>query len=186
MGDKSCQVKEKASASEVLAHFKDRIIGTPRRGSIHGVILREFARDCGLADSIEIKNFDWADFLLDALMDGDIDGACGTPALAVLAKRRGAKIILRPDEIWPFNPSHGIIARERLILASPLILEDFLVIHEEACNLLQESPQIAARLIHNAMRIIDEDFAREVVAISPKYCASLPDELMHRWLSCQC
>ena len=26
------------------------------------------------------------------------------------------------------------------------------------------------------MKVIDEDFAREVFRISPKYCASLPDE----------
>jgi len=174
IGDRSCQVKE--MASDALAQFKDRIIGTPRRGSIHDVVLREFARDCGLADSIEIKNFDWADFILDALMDGEIDGACGTPALAVLARRQGAKIILPPDNIWPFNPSYGIFAGERLILESPLTLENFLMLHEDACNLLRERPQIAASMMHNDIKIIDEDFAREVLAVSPKYCASLPDE----------
>jgi NitT/TauT family transport system substrate-binding protein len=30
--------------------------------------------------------------------------------------------------------------------------------------------------VHNDIKIIDEDFAREVLAVSPKYCASLPDE----------
>lgn len=174
IGEKSCQAREKAS--DALAQFKDRIIGAPRRGSIHDVILREFARDCGLADSIVIKNFDWADFILDALMDGEIDGACGTPSLAVLARQNGAKIILWPDKIWPFNPSYGIIAGERMILESPLTLDDFLMLHEEACNLLGESPKRAARMVHKNMEIIDEDFAREVMAFSPKYCASLPDE----------
>jgi NitT/TauT family transport system substrate-binding protein len=58
-------------------------------------------------------------------------------------------------------------------------LEDFLVLHEDACNLLGDRQQTAARLIHNAMSIIDEDFAREVLTVSPKYCASLPDEYIN-------
>ena len=128
---------------------------------------------------MEIKNFDWADFILDAMMDGEVDGACGTPPLAVLAARQGAKIILPPDKIWPFNPSYGIIATERLIQESPSLLEDFIRLHEDACNLLREHPEEAARLVHNVMEIIDQDFAREVFRVSPKYCASLPDEYIN-------
>jgi NitT/TauT family transport system substrate-binding protein len=110
------------------------------------------------------------------MMDGEIDGACGTPPLAVLAARQGARIILPPEKTWPFNPSYGIIATERLILESPSLLEDFLKLHEDACNLLREHPQKAARLVAGALKIIDEDFAGEVFRVSPKYCASLPDE----------
>jgi NitT/TauT family transport system substrate-binding protein len=174
IGSESCQVKE--TASDALAQFKGKIIGTPRRGSIHDVILRKLIKDGGFGDSIEIKNFDWADFILDAMMDGEVDGACGTPPLAVLAARQGAKIILPPHKIWPFNPSYGIIATQRLIQESPSLLGDFIKQHEDACNLLRENPQKAARLVHTVMKVIDEDFAREVFRISPKYCASLPDE----------
>ena len=151
----------------------------PRRGSIHDVMLRKLIRDFGLDGSVEIKNFDWADFILDAMIDGEVDGACGTPPLAVLAARQGAKIILSPDKIWPFNPSYGIIATERLIQESPSHLENFIGLHEDACNLLREHPQEAAELVHNVMEIIDRDFAREVFRVSPKYCASLPDEYIN-------
>lgn len=174
IGSESCQVKE--TASDALAQFKGKTVGTPRRGSIHDVILRKLIRDGGFGDSIEIKNFDWADFILDAMMDGEVDGACGTPPLAVLAARQGAKIILLPDKTWPFNPSCGIIATQRLIRESPSLLEDFLKLHEDACNILREHPQKAARRVAGVMKVIDEDFAREVFRISPKYCASLPDE----------
>ena len=109
-------------------------------------------------------------------MDGEVDGACGTPPLAILAARRGTKIILPPDKTWPFNPSYGIIATERLIRESPSLREDFLKLHEDACNLLREHPQKAARRAAGVMKIIDEGFAREVFQVSPKYCASLPDE----------
>ncbi len=174
IGSQSFQVKE--TASDALAQFKGKTIGTPRRGSIHDVILRKLINDSGLSNSIKIKNFDWADFILDAMMDGEVEGACGTPPLAVLAARQGAKIILPLEKTWPFNPSYGIIATQRLIQESPSLLEDFLRLHEDACNLLREHPQKAARRVASVIKIIDEDFAREVFRISPKYCASLPDE----------
>jgi len=174
IGGQSCQVKE--NTSDAVAQFKGKTIGTLRRGSIHDVILRKLINDCGLGNSIWIKNFDWADFILDAMMDGEVDGACGTPPLAVLARRLGAKILLLPCKTWPFNPSYGIIATDRLIMDSPSLLEDFIKQHEDACNLLRKHPEEAARLVHSVMKIIDEDFAREVFRVSPKYCASLPDE----------
>jgi NitT/TauT family transport system substrate-binding protein len=175
IGSRCLQVKE--TTKEALVQFKGKTIGTPRRGSIHDVILRKLIKDCGLGNSIEIKNFDWADFILDAMMDGEVDGACGTPPLAVLAARQlGAKIILPPCRTWPFNPSYGIIAMERLILESPSLLEDFLMLHEDACNLLREHPEEAAKLVHGVLEIIEENFALEVFQVSPKYCASLPNE----------
>jgi NitT/TauT family transport system substrate-binding protein len=52
------------------------------------VILRKLISDSGLSDDVKIKNYDWADFILDAMMDGEVDGACSTPLLAVLAARQ--------------------------------------------------------------------------------------------------
>jgi NitT/TauT family transport system substrate-binding protein len=164
-----------ATAKDALTQFKGKTIGTPGKGSIHDVILNKLIKDSGLIDSIEIKNFDWADFILDAMMDGEVDGACGTPPLSVLAARQlSAKIILPPHETWPFNPSYGIIATERLIHESPSIIEDFLKMHEDACNLIREHLVEAARRVHSVINIVDEDLAREVFRVSPKYCASLP------------
>jgi NitT/TauT family transport system substrate-binding protein len=175
IGGQSFRVLE--TAKDALAQFKGMTIGTPRRGSIHDVILRKLVKDCGLNDSIKIKNFNWPDFILDAIMDNEVDGACGTPPLAVLAARQlGAKIIHSPHKTWPFNPSYGIVATERLIHESPSILMDFLRLHEDACCLLRKHPEEAARLVHSVMKIIEEDFAKEVFRVSPKYCASLPDE----------
>jgi len=163
------------SAKEALTQFKGKTIGTPRRGSIHDVILRKLVADSGLKEEIRIENFEWADFILDAMMDGEVNGGCGTPPLAVLARRQlGAKIILEPAKTWPFNPSYGIVATERLIRDCPSVLENFLKVHEDACRLLRERPKEAAKLVHKAMKFIEEDFALEVFQISPKYCASLP------------
>ncbi len=165
------------TALDALAQFRGKTIGTPSRGSIHDVILRKLISDCGLSDEIAIENFDWADFILDAMMDGDVDGGCGTPPLAVLAKRQmGAKILLPPSQMWPYNPSYGIVATENFIRESPSLLEDFLLRHEDACRLLRERPMEAAKLVHMVMEIIEEEFALEVFLVSPRYCASLPAE----------
>jgi NitT/TauT family transport system substrate-binding protein len=175
IGGSGFQVGE--TAQEALAQFRGRTIGTPRKGSIHDVILRKLVSDCGLMGEIVIKNFDWADFILDAMMDGEVDGGCGTPPLAALARRQmGARILLPPSQVWPYNPSYGIVATERLIRESPSLVEDFLRHHEDACRLLRERPKEAAEIVHRAMLIIDEEFALEVFRISPRYCASLPDE----------
>ncbi|HWQ20527.1 MAG TPA: ABC transporter substrate-binding protein [Methanotrichaceae archaeon] len=161
----------------VLAQFKGRCIGTPRRGTIHDVILRKLLSESGLSSMAEVRNFDYADFIVDAMADGEIDGGCGTPPLAVLARRQiGAKILIPPSRMWPFNPSYGILASERLIQDQGPDLEGFIRLHEEACNLIRERPKKAAELVHEATGIIEEDFALEVFGISPKYCASLPGE----------
>jgi NitT/TauT family transport system substrate-binding protein len=70
-----------------------------------------------------------------------------------------------------------------MILESPSLLEDFIKLHEGACNLLREHPEEAARLVHSVMGIIEEDFAREVFRVSPKYCASLPEEYIDSTLA---
>lgn len=168
------------TVKEALTQFKGKAIGTPRKGSIHDVILRKMINDSGLEDEIKIENFDWADFIIDAMMDGEVDGGCGTPPLAVLTMRQlGAKIVLEPSKTWPFNPSYGIIATERLINDCPSVLKNFLKVHEDACRLLREEPREAAKLVQRAMKIIEEDFALEVFQISPKYCASLPSRYIN-------
>jgi NitT/TauT family transport system substrate-binding protein len=169
--------KSKGTVKDTLAQFEGRTIGTPRRGSIHDVILRKLTDDSRLSQKIKIENFDWAEFILDAMMEREIDGGCGTPPLAILARRQvEADVLLKPSEMWPFNPSYGITATERFIKNSPIALASFLRLHEDACNLLREKPKEAAELVHELMEIIGEDFAQEVIEVSPKYCASLPEE----------
>ncbi len=174
IGSSGYQICE--TAKDALSQLKGRTIGTPRSGSIHDVILRKLISDSGLDDEIAVKNYDWADFILDAMQDGEVDGACGTPPLAVLARRQmGAEIILPPSKTWPYNPSYGVVATEDWINDSSVI-EEFLRLHEDACNLIRERPKEAAKLVHSIVKIIEEDFALEVFNVSPKYCASLPEE----------
>jgi NitT/TauT family transport system substrate-binding protein len=165
---------------DTLAQFKGKAIGAPRRGSIHDVILKRIISQAGLEGKVGVKNFEWADFILDAMIEGEVDGACGTPPLAALAMHQmDAKVILAPPRLWPNNPSYGIIAAENLIQASPSVLEGFLKLHEDACNFIRERPREAAELVHKTMEIIERDFALEVFRMSPKYCASLPEEYIN-------
>jgi len=162
------------SMAEVLSRFSGRSIGTPPRGSIHDVIVNELLRQHGIHD-VTMKNYPWADFLPDALREGEIAAAAGTPALAVTARRYGnAHIIIPPALLWPFNPSYGIVVM-REMLEKRDVLAGFLLAHEAACEMIRHEPRTAAKTVAEITGMVDPDFVLETFRISPKYCASLPE-----------
>ncbi len=155
----------------VLAQFEGKVIGSPPKGSIHDVIIRHVIEEAGF--DIDVMNFPWTDFVLEALVDGEIEAAVGTPSLAVAASHAcGAKIIIPPRALWSSNPSYGIVVRKEL-LESPSGIMDFLKLHEKASNFIRKNPAEAARIVSQLTGIVDEDFVREAYSISPKYCAAL-------------
>ncbi len=160
----------------VLSQFEGKVIGSPPKGSIHDVIINNLIEQAGL--EIQVKNFPWTDFVLEALVDGDIDAAVGTPSLAVAAVRaKGARIIIPPDAMWPSNPSYGIVIRKELLDFPDKIIA-FLELHEKASNFIRENPGEAARIVSGLIGIVDEDFVMEAYRISPKYCASLSQDFV--------
>lgn len=157
---------------QVLKQFKNKILGTPTRGSIHDVIIRNLIDERG--ENIEVKNFSWADLIPEAIDNEEIAGAAGTPPLAVIsAQECAAKIVIPPHKLWPYNPSYGIVVRKELF-GNKNLLADFLTLHERACNLIREKPEEAASIISDAVKVVDSSFVIKVFQISPKYCASLP------------
>ncbi len=160
----------------VLSQFEGKVIGSPPKGSIHDVIINNLIEQAGL--EIQVKNFPWTDFVLEALVDGDIDAAVGTPSLAVAAVRaKGARIIIPPDAMWPSNPSYGIVIRKELLDFPDKIIA-FLELHEKASNFIRENPGEAARIVSGLIGMVDEDFVMEAYRISPKYCASLSQDFV--------
>lgn len=155
----------------VLSQFKGKTIGSPPAGSIHDVIIKDAVEKGGF--DIRVRNFPWTDFVLEALVDKEIDAAVGTPSLAVAAARAcSASIVIPPHILWPDNPSYGIIVRKKL-LDEPDIITDFLRVHEKASNIIRTKPQEAAKIVSSVSGIVDEDFVFRAYGISPKYCASL-------------
>jgi NitT/TauT family transport system substrate-binding protein len=160
---------------EFLSQFSGQAIGTPPKGSIHDVIVRTLLAGHGIGD-VTVKNYPWADFLPDALRQGEIAAAAGTPALAVTAERYGsAHLVVPPDRLWPFNPSYGIIVM-RGILEQRDLPARFLSAHESACELIRHHPRSAARTVAQTTGMVDEEFVMDAYRISPKYCAALPPE----------
>ncbi|MCK9632774.1 MAG: ABC transporter substrate-binding protein [Methanoregula sp.] len=160
---------------EFLSQFSGKAIGTPPKGSIHDVIVHELLREHGICD-VTVKDYPWADFLSDALVQGEIAAAAGTPALAVTAQRYGnAGLVVPPDKLWPFNPSYGIVVMRDMLEQKDLLLQ-FLLAHEEACELIRHDPRAAARIVATTTGMVDEAFVLDTYRISPKYCASLPRE----------
>ena len=155
-------------------------IGVPSKGSIHDVILRAKLEEEGI--EAEIVNYPWADMILEDFVDGKIDAVCGTPNLAVLAKKYGAEILYWPDELFPFNPSYGIVVRREILYSEKLV--DFLIKHEWACNLLREGRKhVSAKLSEYFGNLIDRETMEEILSLSPKYCASLPEEYIESTLN---
>lgn len=165
---------ECGSMAEFLSQISGRSVGTPPRGSIHDVIVNELLREHGARD-VAVKNYPWADFLPDALREGEIAAAAGTPALAVTARRYGnAHIVIPPDRLWPFNPSYGIVVL-RGMLERKELLAGFLRAHEAACEMIRHDPRAAAKTVSETTGMVDPGFVLETYRISPKYCASLPE-----------
>lgn len=170
-------LRDSGSLNAALSQFEGKIIGSPPKGSIHDVIINNAINEAKL--NIEVKNFAWTDFVLEALVDGDIDAAVGTPSLAVAAARAcDAKIIIPPHALWPDNPSYGIVIRKDL-MQSPDVILDFLKLHEKASNFIRAKPKEAAKIVSKLTGIVDEEFVMSAYMVSPKYCASLSSEFVH-------
>ena len=170
--NKFLSYRELGDIAKVLLQFNGSCLGTPTRGSIHDVIIRNLIDE--KAAPVEVRNYSWADLIPEAIDRGEVVGAVGTPPLAVLSKLECAtKIVIPPDSLWPYNPSYGIVVRKELF-SEQGILEDFLQLHEKASNLIREQPEEAATIVAREIMVVESDFVTQAFAISPKYCSSLP------------
>jgi NitT/TauT family transport system substrate-binding protein len=161
----------------VLRQFKGHAIGVPGTGSIHDVILRDCLEQHGLNKQIKVVNYPWADQVTEAMVRHDVTAAVGTPALAVAINRfAGGRILYPPSQMWPNNPSYGIVVDRGFLSRERGIIERFLVLHEEATAFIRREPRKAARLIADFVSVVDEQFVLDTIAVSPKYCAGLTHE----------
>ncbi|WMW22524.1 ABC transporter substrate-binding protein [Methanolobus mangrovi] len=162
-----------------LNQFKGLTIACPPAGSIHDVIIRNYIKDTGHENDIDVLNYEWADMIPEAIADGDIKVAVGTPSLAVVAKRYcDAKIVIPPEKLWPDNPSYGIVATCDIIENSSETLLKFIELHEKASAFICEHTGEAAKLISRTIKIVDEDFVRDMYEVSPKYSAGISENYM--------
>jgi len=163
--------------SDIMGQFSGGTIGVPGRGSIHDVILRDCLASAGLAGEISVKNFPWADMVLEAVVKEEVAAAFGTPALAVAVKRyAGGKVLYPPHLLRPNNPSYGIVADRQFLDSHGAAAEQFLMAHENATRALREEPAASAARIAGHIGFIDADFVLETIALSPKYCGQLTDD----------
>ncbi len=168
---------ESGDLRDILKQFRGLKIGVPGKGSIHDVIISEYLDRFNLKGEVGIVNFQWSDRIIDALNKGQLSAAAGTPALAVALNRyAGGKVLYPPSELWPGNPSYGIIAESNFLNEQHKTVERFLVLHEEATAFFRNRPREAAKIIADYIGIVDEDFIMDTLKISPKYCAQITNE----------
>lgn len=171
----TCSLDESHGMADVMRQFAGEKIGTPSEGSIHDIILRHILKESGL-DTGCVVNYPWADLIAEDVRRGRLAAAVGTPPLAVMCCTwYGMKIILPPESMWPFNPSYGIAVHAGM-LEEKSLLGDFLRLHEQACNMIRLEPGRAAAVVAAELKAVDAAFVKEVFAVSPRYCASLPQE----------
>lgn len=163
--------------AELLGRFQGLTIGVPGTGSIHDVIITDAIDRLNLSSEIKVRNFRWADMVLEALHRNEIDAAAGTPALAaaVMHYARG-KILYPPALLWPYNPSYGIVVRQEIVESQRERLMEFLIRHEETSAMLRDDPAEAAQRIAYYVKVADQLFVFDTLRISPKYCAALTDD----------
>ncbi len=170
---------ELGDINKVLEQFEGKSIGTPTKECIHDVIIRDITENL----DIEIKNFPWADFIPDAIEEGEIAAGVGTPSLATaISSRIDSNIVIPPNKLWPWNPSYGIVVQEDLIEESPEFIIDFLKAHENASNLIRETPESAAEIVLKEVDVVNKDFILRTYNLSPRYCASIPNEYIESTL----
>ncbi len=133
----------------------------------------------GLQQEIEIKNFPWADLVTEAVVADEVAAAVGTPALAIAINRfAGGKVLFPASKLWPNNPSYGIVADAEFLQRERVVVEKFLILHEEATAFMRNEPAKAAQVIADFVSVVDKDFVLDTLKVSPKYCASLSDEFI--------
>lgn len=158
----------------LLKKFAGKKIASPAKGSIHDVIIRHLLEKYSVNGAV--INYPWADLMPEAIREGEVEAAVGTPPMAVLSTRLyGLRLIIHPNKLWRFNPSYGIVVAQRM-MEEKQILKEFLTLHEKACNLIRETPGEAAAIIADEIKVVDRDFVKAVFSVSPRYCSSLPQE----------
>jgi len=169
---------------DILKQFAGLTIGVPSKGSIHDVILQQSIKQAGLEQKVSVRNFAWADMVLEAIIKDEVAAACGTPALAIAVKQYAGGIILYPPSLlWPNNPSYGILVDKTYLHDNTSRIEQFLRSHEAATAYIRDMPDKAAGAIAAHIGFIDASFVRETFSISPKYCAQLTDAYIDSTMS---
>ncbi|WP_445476088.1 ABC transporter substrate-binding protein [Methanococcoides methylutens] len=159
-----------------LKQFEGYTIACPPAGSIHDVIIRNYIKETDLENDIDVLNYEWADMIPEAIADGEIKVAVGTPSLAVVAKRYcDSKIVIPPEKLWPDNPSYGIVATSEMIENSPDVLLKFIELHEKASEFIRKDTEEASKLVADTIEIIDANFVNDMYKVSPKYSAGISE-----------
>lgn len=149
-------------------------IAVPGKGSIHDLILRDALESRGI--KAEVRNLPWADEVLETFMRGEADAVVGTPALAqAVIAFGGGKVLYPPGLLWPDNPSYGIVVTGEALEKERPLVREFLIRHEAAAEFLRARRAEAARSIAGLMGVVQEEFVRETIAMSPHYCAALSE-----------
>jgi NitT/TauT family transport system substrate-binding protein len=162
----SALVVRKESGIARIEDLKGKRIGTPLRGSIQDVMLREELRKNGIDPEKDLTLLEFPalpDVVL-ALQKGEIDGFIAwapMPAMAIVAGV--GEVLLESKEMWEMHPCCVLIASQKLIQENPSLVKKLLEIHLKAMGFIEENPEEAISLVARETGV-----SREVIAESFK------------------
>jgi NitT/TauT family transport system substrate-binding protein len=84
--------------------------------------------------------------------------------------------MVSPSDLWPHNPSYGIIATKKFMENHPERLLQFLQVHKESIGVMKKEPEEAARISSEVVGVVGPEFFVECYKVSPRYCAAISDE----------
>lgn len=161
---------------KVMSQFKGTAIGVPAKGSIHDVILEYYIDKYELHDEIEVIHYAQPELIALDMKKNKLEGGVGTSCLAVFASTLlESRLIIGANNLWDNNPSYGVFFHENLIKKNPERVLGFLTLHKKSAVLLRNSPDMAAKLIADTVNMATEEYVKEVLKISPKYCIALSE-----------
>lgn len=147
----------------VVRQFKGRTLGVPPKGSIEDSILRDLVRRAGLdpEKDLTIMNVAAAPSLPDMLAQGQIDGMIVWPPFGTKAVMGGSgEVLVEAPELWSDSPCCVVVVTEEFLARYPGFVEDFLVLHARASDLILSQPVAAARVAAAELQVPEEVLLR--------------------------
>ena len=96
--------------------------------------------------------------LLSMLISGQIYAASLPEHYVSVAEAKGAKVLLRAQDVWPRMPGSYLIVRSDVLKEKPDIVKKLLEVTKEALNLIKSNKELVARA-NSAELGVDEEVA---------------------------
>ncbi len=157
------------SGVKKISDLKEKTVAVPGPGSPTWLLLRIVMERCNLSeDEIQIKKMP-PDMGVNALLLGLVDAAALPEPYVSIAESKGARILVRSQDIWPNMPGSVLIVKKSFLSRHPGAVEKlvkanmvgvkFIREHfNEAASIVAESLGIEEPVVRRSMHFLSYDW----------------------------